>query len=98
VRQALLDKLDYSVRKGYEVGLPWKYQPWYQVNEFEAESDLEDDNVGETECQVVTGDDDESIDLDLWDNVSDSEEDYTHEYSEGFYDPSHPDDWAYEGD
>jgi hypothetical protein len=97
-RQALLDKLDYAARKEYELKLPWKYQPWIQRDVSEAELDSEDDKVEETVCKVATGDDDQGIDLDLWDNVSDSEEDYTHEYTEGFHDPVYSDDWAYEMD
>jgi hypothetical protein len=97
-RQALFNELDYATRKEYELKLPWKYQPWIQRNGSEAESDPEDDKVEETVCEVATGDDDQGIDLDLWDNVSDNEEDYTHDDTEGFHVALCPDDRAYAWD
>jgi hypothetical protein len=97
-RQALLDKLDYAARKEYELRLPWKYQPWIQRDVSEAESDPEDDKVEETVYGVGTVDVGKGIDLDLWDNVSNSVEDYTHDDTEGFHVALYPDDSAHDMD
>jgi hypothetical protein len=97
-RQALLDKLDDAARKEYELRLPWKYQPWIQRDVSEAESDPEDGKVEETVYGVGTVDVGKGIDQGLWDNVSDSEEDYTHDDTEGFHIALYPDDWAHDMD